>query len=74
LGGGTWAVYRAPVGDDLATYHDLRASIGIEHVEKDGQRTALEIGYLFDRRLEFSSGVGNMGLGDAVAFRLVSTF
>ena len=26
------------LGDDLATYHDLRVCIGLENVEKDGQR------------------------------------
>jgi hypothetical protein len=74
LGGGTWAVERSTVGDDLATYRDFRASVGIERVEEDGQRSAFEIGYLFSRRLEFSSGIGDMRLDDAVVLRLVTTF
>ncbi len=74
LGGGTWAIERAAVGNDLATYRDLRVCIGVEHVEKNGQRSAFEIGYLFDRRLEFSSGVGDMRLDDAAVLRLVTTY
>jgi hypothetical protein len=74
LGGGTWAIERDQVGDDLATYRDLRVCIGIEHVEKDGQRSALEIGYLFDRRLQYTSGIGDMRLDDAVMLRLVTRF
>jgi hypothetical protein len=74
LGGGTWAVERAAVGNDLATYHDLRAFVGVEQVQEDGQRSAFEIGYLFGRRLEFSSGIGDMHLVDAVVLRLVTTY
>jgi hypothetical protein len=74
LGGGTWAIERAAVGNDLVTYRDLRASIGVEYVQKDGQRSAFEIGYLFDRRLEFASGIGDMRLDDAVMLRLVTTY
>ena len=62
------------LGNDLATYHDLRVCIGLEYAETDKTWTAFEIGYLFDRRLEYSSGIGNMPLNDAVMFRLVTWF
>ena len=74
LGGGTWAIERVTFGDDLATYRDLRACIGVENVEKDGERAAFEIGYLFDRRLEYSSGSGDMHLDDAVMLRLATRY
>ncbi len=73
LGGGTWAVERRAVGNDVSTYHDLRTCLGVEYVQKDGRRTALEVGYLFDRRLDFESGIGNMRFHDAMMLRLVST-
>jgi hypothetical protein len=73
LGGGSWAIER-PLGNDLATYRDLRVCIGVENVDKDGWRSAFEIGYLFDRRLEYSSGIGDMHLDDAVILRLVTRF
>jgi hypothetical protein len=74
LGGGTWAIERVALGDDLASYRDLRACIGLEYAEDGSQRSAFEIGYLFDRRLEYSSGSGDMHLNDAVMFRLLTTY
>jgi hypothetical protein len=74
LGGGTWAIERIDSANDLATYRDLRVCVGIEHVQKDGQRSALEVGYLFDRYLSYNSGIGNMPLDDAMLLRLVTTF
>jgi hypothetical protein len=74
LGGGTWAIRRVTLDDDLATYRDLRVCLGVEYLQKDGSRSAFEIGYLFDRRVEYSSTIGDMPLEDAVMFRLVTTF
>jgi hypothetical protein len=74
LGGGSWAIERVSLANDLATYRDLRVCIGVEYLEKGGQRSAFEIGYLFDRRLEFSSGVGDTHLLDAAVLRLVTTY
>jgi len=76
LGGGSWAIERATVDleGDLATYRDLRVCVGIEDIQKDGSRTAFEIGYLFNRRLEYSSGIGDMNLNDAVILRLVTRY
>jgi hypothetical protein len=76
LGGGSWAIEREmfDLGDDLATYRDLRVCIGIEDVEKDGRRSAFEIAYLFNRRLEYSSGIGDMNLNDSVLLRLVTRY
>jgi hypothetical protein len=74
LGGGTWAIERPVVGNDLATYHDLRLCVGLEYLENDKRRSAFEIGYLFDRRIEYSSGIGNMPLDDAVLLRAVTWY
>ena len=41
LGGGTWAIERVTLDDDLATYRDLRVCIGVEYVEKDGSAVGL---------------------------------
>jgi hypothetical protein len=75
LGGGSWDIERVGLlGNDLATYRDLRTCIGLEVAEKDGRRSAFEVGYLFDRRLEYTSGIGDTRLADAVMFRLLTTF
>ncbi len=74
LGGGTWAVERVTMVDDLATYRDLQLSVGLQCVKEDGRRSALEIGYLFDRRLEYTSGHGDYHPNDTAMIRLVDTF
>lgn len=74
LGGGTWAIDRPTLGENVATYRDLRACIGLESIEKDGRQSAFEVGYVFDRRLEYTSGIGNTNLRDAVMLRLVTMY
>lgn len=65
LGGGTWAVERGD-GDDNATYRDLRLFVGLMDFSGD---SALELGWAFDRSLEFRSGDGNSTFEDAVILR-----
>ncbi|MBN2291626.1 MAG: hypothetical protein JXM70_04325 [Pirellulales bacterium] len=74
LGGGTWAVERGGMYDDLSTYRDLRLSIGLECVDENGSRSAFEVGYLFERRLEFTSGNGNMRLDDTAMIRWIGSY
>lgn len=69
LGGGTWAVERLSGANELATYHDLRLFVGIEKVKESGEHTGFDVGYIFDRHLEYDSGVGNIDLGDTVMIR-----
>ncbi|MBN1590916.1 MAG: hypothetical protein JW888_15490 [Pirellulales bacterium] len=71
LGGGTWAVERAALYDDRATYRDLRLMVGIESVNSDGSCSALEIGYLFARHLEYTSANGDQSLDDTAMIRFV---
>jgi hypothetical protein len=74
LGGGTWAVERDTLVDDLAIYRDLRVGIGLESVNKNGHSSALEIAYLFDRRLEYSSGLGDYRPNDTVLIRWITSY
>ena len=74
LGGGTWAVERGGKYDDLATYRDLRVRFGLECVGHGGARSALEVAYLFDRRLIFTSGNGNMRLDDTAMIRWITCY
>jgi hypothetical protein len=74
LGGGTWTVQRVAFGNDYATYTDLRLALGLETFDKSGHCTAIEVAYLFDRRLEYTSNVGNMRLDDAVMLRLLTRY
>jgi hypothetical protein len=74
LGGGTWAVERVTMEDDLATYRDLRLCVGLGRLKHNSRRWAVEIGYLFDRRLEYTSGNGNFSPVDTAMIRFVETF
>jgi len=73
LGGGTWAIERDALFDDLTTYRDLRLSVGLEHVKDDGKISAFEIAWLFDRRIEYTSGVA-YGLNDTIMLRMVESY
>ncbi|MEM9659263.1 MAG: hypothetical protein AAF961_12970 [Planctomycetota bacterium] len=66
LGGGTWAIERADLTPDNATYRDLRVVFGIA---KFGDRSSvLEIGWAFDRSLRYRSG-DRFRPGDALVLR-----
>ncbi len=56
FGGGSWAIERASGLPDKANYHDWRLAVGWEHREKYGPTMLVELGYVFNRRLEYSSG------------------
>jgi hypothetical protein len=74
MGGGTWAIERATLVDDLATYRDLRLCVGLQCVEDSSVCPSIEIGYLFDRRLEYTSRTGNFNPSDTAMIRLFGTF
>ena len=74
MGGGTWDIERATSEEDLATYRDLRVSVGLQFLEDNNLRSAVEIGYLFDRKLEYTSGNGDYRPNDTAMIRLIGTF
>lgn len=73
IGGDTWAIERngGPAGsgvNDNATYHDLRLIFGT--MNYDDNDTALELGWAFDRDLNYRSGIGNVELDDVFFVRV----
>jgi hypothetical protein len=74
VGGGTWAIERDETWDDNATYRDLRLVFGIETIELNGIGSALELGYVFDRALEYRSGLGDYAPEDCLMIRLVGRY
>ncbi len=74
LGGGTWDVELADGTEDLMTYRDFRILLGNEKRFLDGSRRGMEVGYAFSRRLQLSESLVNLDFGNAVLFRLVSSF
>ncbi len=73
LGGGTWAIERDTLVDDLVTYRDLRLSVGLERITDKGHVSAIEIAYLFDRRLEYASGF-DYAPNDTIMIRMTDSY
>lgn len=69
FGGGSWAIERDSLASDIATYDDYRIFLGISGENDEGQSTFFEVGYVFDRSLEYRSGIGNLSLGDRMMLR-----
>ncbi len=55
FGGGRWAVRRPDGSDDTLAYGDVRALVGIERKLIGGLSRRWELGYVFDRELEYDS-------------------
>lgn len=68
LGGGTWAIQRDNNSNDNVTYRDLRVVWGIEEFGADSD-SSMEIGWAFERELEYRSGLGNTELDGAFILR-----
>jgi len=69
LGGGSWAIKRTDRTPDVLTYRDFRLTGGIEVRSHDGLRGMLEAGWVFGRRLESRTGLGEADLNDGFLAR-----
>ena len=59
LGGGQWGIERVDRSPDVVAYRDYRLLLGVTTgTDSEGAKSMsfLEIGYVFDRRLEYRSG------------------
>lgn len=74
LGGGTWAIERVNRVDDNATYRDLRFLLGWETLVSDSLSSSFEIGYVFDRKLSYSSHIGNYDPPDGFMLRMAARY
>lgn len=75
FGGGSWAITRPvgatvvqgaglavippSAGDDMIAYRDWRLMIGLESNRPEGVTKFVEAGYVFNRELEYKSGLGD---------------
>ena len=69
LGGGSFAVTRDTGEADKLTLSDLRLFLGIEGVRKGGAGRFLEVGYVFNRSIEYSNNDEEFDFGDALMLR-----
>ena len=60
--------------DDNATYKDLRLVLGWETLVADSLGSSFEIGYVFDRKLSYSSGVGDFDPPDGFMVRMAAQY
>lgn len=75
FGGGSWGIRRGTAGvDDIATYSDLRLIGGVETKHTNGMISQFEIGYVFSRKLEYKSDIGNYDISPTGMLRYQLTF
>ena len=71
--GGSWAIERVTGNADVVTYDEFRFVFGIEWQSHDDDNndnlSFLELGYLFDRELEYRSHVGDYEPDDTLMIR-----
>ncbi len=70
FGGNSWAVERVGGANDVATYSDWRLLTGIETRYQNGRVLFFEVGYVFNRELEYQSGIGDFDVNDTGLFRV----
>jgi hypothetical protein len=76
LGGGSWAIERSNGQDDIFTYGALRMLLGyeVQRASKQGFAPRVELGWVFNRSVEYKSGVGDYDPGSAALIRVGATF
>ena len=72
LGGGTWDIEFPNNDNDVVTYRDLQLLFGFESRAADGDVTAIELGYVFDRRVGFRTLAQSSEFEDAFVLRFVT--
>ncbi len=74
FGGGTWAIHRASGVNDVVTLQDYRALVGFERKSTTVRSWWLEAGYVFSRRIQFTSKIGDSDLSSSVLARVGLSF
>lgn len=74
LGGNIWAVRRASGADDNLSYGDARVLIGYERKVIGGLSQRWELGYVFNRELEYDSDGFESELDDSLFVRAGLTY
>ena len=74
--GSAWAIERTAGNADVVSLTEFRATVGLETIsnDKDESTSFAEFGYIFNRDLEYRSGLGNFQPADTVVFRMGSRY
>lgn len=65
LGGGTYAVQRTTGVDDELSFRDFRIAVGYERMLNGGTGYFFDVGYVFQRKLEYEIGGEVLRFGDS---------
>jgi len=74
LGGGSWAISRSDRSYDVVTYRDYRLVAGWENRQGDGSASRIEVGWIFDRAVQYQSNVGNYNPPDSLMIRVSTDY
>lgn len=75
FGGGVWAIARRSTGLlDVVSYSDLRVVAGYERKLLGGISRRYEIGYVFDREIDYESATPDVSLDDSLFVRAGFSF
>jgi hypothetical protein len=69
FGGGSYAIERTSGAFDVVTISDLRLLFGLERKVAGGISSRLEVGYVFDRKIEYLSGTPDFDPNDTALLR-----
>lgn len=74
--GSAWAIERTAGNADLVSLTEYRATVGLETIPNDKEESSsfFEVGFLFNRDLEYRSGVGNFQPDDTIVLRWGSRY
>lgn len=72
FGGNSFAIVRADGSPDQATLRDIRVMFGLERRRDGGAGTRFEIGYVFNRSVEYRSDTPDFHPDDTVLMRFVA--
>lgn len=68
-GGNSYAIERAAGFDDMVTYTDIRAIVGVERKVLGGISAMLELAYVFDREIEYAVTSVDIDVDDTLMVR-----
>ncbi|MCA9117691.1 MAG: hypothetical protein KDA79_21620 [Planctomycetaceae bacterium] len=74
FGGGSWAIERANGADDTVTLSDYRIIFGVESKYYNGPTWLFEAGYVFNREVEYESGIGDFNPDETMMVRFGYTY
>lgn len=74
LYGGQWAVERTSGANDVLAYSDWRITLGYERKIIGGLSRTFEIGYVFNRELQYDSIPGDIEIDDTLMVRMGLTY